>query len=319
MIGVAGVVERAYHVPVMVAEALKWMAPRLGGTYLDGTVGGGGHAEALLAAVEGTRVYAVDRDPEAVQAARKRLRRFGDRVRVEVGDFAEACAIFDLGEGTLDGVLLDLGVSSHQIDFTERGFTFRPGAPLDMRMGGMGGEGLGGQSAADLLNQASEGELRDIFRRYGEERRAGRLAREVVSRRSRAPLATSDDLVAAMEAAWGRPAAPADKARIFQALRIAVNRELESLESALPALRRSLRPGGRFVVLSYHSLEDRRVKQAFRLWSRDCVCPREIPICQCGGVPEGRELVRRPARPSEDEVARNPRARSARLRAWEKA
>ena len=316
MIGVAGVVERAYHVPVMVAEVLKWMAPRVGGTYLDGTVGGGGHAEPILAAAEGIRVLAVDRDPEAVRAARKRLQSFGDRARVEVGDFAEACAIFDLGEGTLDGVVLDLGVSSHQIDLTSRGFTFRPGAPLDMRMGG---EGHGGQSAADLLNQASEGELRDIFRRYGEERRAGRLAREVVSRRARAPLATSEDLVAVIDAVWGRPAGPADKARIFQALRIAVNREMESLDSALPALRRCLRSGGRFVVLSYHSLEDRRVKQAFRLWSRDCVCPAEIPICQCGGVPQGRELVRRPVRPSEDEVARNSRARSARLRAWEKA
>lgn len=316
MIGVAGVVERAYHVPVMVAEVLKWLAPRVGGTYLDGTVGGGGHAETILAAAEGNRVWAVDRDPEAVQAARKRLQRFGDRVRIEVGDFAEACETFDLGEGTLDGVLMDLGVSSHQIDFSSRGFTFRPGAPLDMRMGG---EGHGGQSAADLLNQASEGELRDIFRRYGEERRAGRLAREVVSRRARAPFAASDDLVAVIDAVWGRPAAPADRARIFQALRIAVNEELESLDAALPALRRCLRSGGRFVVLSYHSLEDRQVKQAFRLWSRDCVCPPEIPICQCGGVPQGRELVRRPVRPSEDEVARNPRARSARLRAWEKA
>jgi 16S rRNA (cytosine1402-N4)-methyltransferase len=211
MIGVAGVVERAYHVPVMVAEVLKWMAPRVGGTYLDGTVGGGGHAEAILVSAEGSRVYAVDRDPDAVEAARRRLLRFGDRVRVELGDYADACEIFDLGEGTLDGVTLDLGVSSHQIDFTERGFTFRPGAPLDMRMGG---EGHGGQTAADLLNQASEGELRDLFRRYGEERGAGRLAREIVSRRSWKPFERSDDLVAAYEAARGRPAAPADRARI---------------------------------------------------------------------------------------------------------
>ena len=316
MIGVAGVVERAYHVPVMVAEVLKWMAPRVGGTYLDGTVGGGGHAEAILVSAEGSRVYAVDRDPDAVEAARRRLLRFGDRVRVELGDYADACEIFDLGEGTLDGVTLDLGVSSHQIDFTERGFTFRPGAPLDMRMGG---EGHGGQTAADLLNQASEGELRDLFRRYGEERGAGRLAREIVSRRSWKPFERSDDLVAAYEAARGRPAAPADRARIFQALRIAVNEELASLERALPALRWALRPGGRFVVLAYHSLEDRAVKRAFRLWSRDCVCPPEIPVCQCGGEAQGRELTRRPARPSEAEVARNPRARSARLRAWEKA
>jgi 16S rRNA (cytosine1402-N4)-methyltransferase len=145
------------------------------------------------------------------------------------------------------------------------------------------------------------------------------LAREIVARRSRAPLRTSDDLVAAIESALGRPATPAEKARIFQAVRIAVNREMEALDAALPALRRCLRSGGRFLVLSYHSLEDRRVKRAFRLWSRDCVCPPEIPVCQCGGVPQGRELTRRPVRPSEDEIAQNSRARSARLRAWEKA
>jgi 16S rRNA (cytosine1402-N4)-methyltransferase len=317
MIGVAArVVDGVYHVPVLVAEVLRWLAPRVGGAYLDGTVGGGGHAEAICASAEGVRLYALDRDPEAVAEARRRLARFGDRVRVEVGDFADACRIFDLGEGTVDGVVLDLGVSSHQIDSFERGFTFRPGAPLDMRMGGAG---HAGGTAADLLNRASEMELRRIFREYGEDRRAARLAREVVRRRARVPFARSDDLVAAVEAAYGRPPTPSDLARIFQAVRIAVNRELESLERGLPALRRCLRPGGRFVVLSYHSLEDRIVKRAFRQWSRACVCPPGFPVCQCGGVPQGRELVRRPVRPSEEEVVRNPRARSARLRVWEKA
>ncbi len=315
MIGVAGVVERAYHVPVMVAEVLRMLAPRVGGTYLDGTVGGGGHAEAILASAEGIRLYALDRDPEAVEHASRQLGRFGERVRLEQGDFADAVQIFDLGEGTLDGVLLDLGVSSHQIDFLERGFTFRPGAPLDMRMGGAG---HGGQTAADLLNQASEGELREMFRRYGEERRAGRLAREVVTRRQSRPFEESDDLIATYESVLGRPPALSDLARIFQALRIAVNRELESLERGLPALRRCLRARGRFVVISYHSLEDRIVKRTFRMWSQACVCPPEIPVCQCGGIAQGREVVKRPLRPQEAEVARNVRARSARLRAWEK-
>lgn len=316
MIGVAAVLGRAYHVPVMVAEVLRVLAPRVGGTYLDGTVGGGGHAEAILASAERARVLALDRDPEAVDEARRRLAPFGDRARLATGDFADADEIFDLGEGTLDGVLLDLGVSSHQVDLLERGFTFRPGAPLDMRMGGAV---HGGRTAADVLNQASEGELRHIFRRYGEERRATRLAREVVGRRVWKPFERSEDLVAALESALGRPATPSEKARIFQAVRIVVNRELESLARGLSGLKRCLRAGGRFVVISYHSLEDRAVKRAFALWSRACVCPPEIPVCQCGGKAEGRLLVRRPLRPSESEVQRNPRARSAKLRAWEKA
>ncbi|MBI4512602.1 MAG: 16S rRNA (cytosine(1402)-N(4))-methyltransferase RsmH [Gemmatimonadetes bacterium] len=316
MIGVAAVLGRAYHVPVMVAEVLRVLAPRVGGTYLDGTVGGGGHAEAILSSAEGVRLYALDRDPEAVEEARSRLRLFADRVRLAVGDFADVHDIFGLGEGTLDGVLLDLGVSSHQIDLLERGFTFRPGAPLDMRMGGAV---HGGQTAAAVLNQASEGELRDIFRRYGEERRPKRLVREVVARRAWKPFETSDDLVAALEAAFGRPPAPSDRARIFQALRIAVNRELESLTRGLSSLKRLLGSGGRLVVISYHSLEDRIVKRAFALWSRACVCPPGIPVCQCGGKAEGRLLVRRALVPSESEVLRNPRARSGKLRAWERA
>lgn len=212
------------------------------------------------------------------------------------------------------GVLLDLGVSSHQIDSMERGFTFRPGARLDMRM-----SPDAGVSAADLLNDLDVNELRDLFREYGEERRARRLAEEVARRRSRTPFRRSEELVAAYEATLGRPARASDLARIFQALRIAVNRELDSLERGLPVLRDLLMPGGRFVVIAYHSLEDRRVKRAFREWSRDCVCPPGLPVCRCRGRALGHEPFRGPARPTAEEVERNPRARSARLRVWERA
>ncbi len=183
-----------------------------------------------------------------------------------------------------------------------------------MRMSQHGGD----PSAAELLASRSTEGLAEIFRDYGEERRARRLAVEIVRRRAGAPLRTSDDLRQAIEAVWGRPPAAADLARIFQALRIAVNRELDSLERGLPRLRDLLAPGGRFVVIAYHSLEDRLVKRGFREWSRDCVCPPGIPVCRCRGRALGRELSRGPLRPTEDEVARNPRARSARLRAWER-
>lgn len=304
-----------FHEPVMLNEVVSYLAPQRGGVYLDGTVGGGGHAEAILEAGREVRLLAVDRDAEALEQARKRLSRFGDRVTLRRGDFADSQHLFGLGEGTLAGVLLDLGVSSRQIDSLERGFSFRPGAPLDMRMSGEEGE----LTAAHLVNRLTKKELAEIFRRYGEERKAARLAAEIVRRREGSPLETSDDLVTAMERAFGRPVLPADKARIFQALRIAVNREIDSLEQALPALRDLLAPGGRLVVISYHSLEDRPVKRAFRDWGRECICPPGIPVCQCRGRALGHELGRGVERPSDEEVARNPRARSARLRAWERA
>jgi 16S rRNA (cytosine1402-N4)-methyltransferase len=254
----------------------------------------------------------LDRDEEALRAARSRLEPFADRVRLERADYAEAKGVYDLGEGALAGVLLDLGVSSHQIDSIQRGFSFRAGTPLDMRMSG---EGV---SAADLLNTLEVEELKAIFRDYGEQRGARRLAEEIVARRQRAAFARSEDLIAAMEAVRRKPVSAADAAPVFQALRIAVNRELDSLDRALPDLRDLLAPGGRLVVLAYHSLEDRRVKRAFREWSRDCVCPPELPECRCRGRALGRQLTRRPLRASSEEIERNPRARSARLRAWER-
>ena len=223
---------------------------------------------------------------------------------------------------TLDGILLDLGISSHQIDATDRGFSFRPGAPLDMRMGGEGGGGAGAGVAADaaeLLNTADEGALASIFRHYGDETRALRLAREIIKRRRSRPFETSDDLVGAIRGALGPRSGPADFARLFQAVRIAVNDELAGLERALPVLRDRLIPGGSIVVIAYHSGEDRIVKNAFREWSADCICPPKQPVCTCRGRPLGTTLTRRALTAGENEITRNPRARSARLRAWQRA
>jgi 16S rRNA (cytosine1402-N4)-methyltransferase len=298
----------------MVVEVLQYLQPDRGGLYLDGTLGGGGHAEALLERAPDARLIGVDRDPDALREAGHRLARFGDRVRIVASNYADAVEVAGVEPGSLAGALLDLGISSHQIDATARGFTFRPGAPLDMRMG-QGGEGVPG--AAELLNSLEETDLADLFYRFGEEKRSRRLAREIVRMREAAPLATSDDLGSAIERALPRPT-PQDRARIFQAVRIAVNGEIEGLEAALPRLREALSAGGVLVVLSYHSLEDRVVKDSFRDWSRACVCPPQLPVCRCRGVPLGETLTRKPVSAGEAEVLGNPRARSAHLRAWRK-
>ena len=304
-----------YHAPVMVGEVMDLLRPERGGTYLDGTLGGGGHAEALLERGTEARLIAVDRDPDALAEAGRRLERFGDRVRFVRSPFGDAIDNAGVEGASLAGALLDLGISSHQIDEEGRGFTFRPGAPLDMRMAQAS---AGEPSAADLLNTLDEAELAGIFFRYGEERRSRMLARVVREMRERKSFATSDDLVEAIGRAMPRSDA-GDRARIFQALRIAVNGEIQQLEAALPRFRDALAPGGVFAVLSYHSLEDRLVKNAFRDWSRACTCPPGLPVCTCGGVAMGETLTRKSVSASEGEVAANVRARSARLRAWRKA
>jgi 16S rRNA (cytosine1402-N4)-methyltransferase len=296
----------------MVREVVHFLDPDRGGVFFDGTVGGGGHSEAILERSAGARVIAVDRDREALEVAERRLGAYGERVRFVAATFADAAR--GLAE-PLAGALLDLGVSSHQIDDTARGFSFRPDAPLDMRMT-VSSEAA---DAASLLNELPESELADVFYGYGEERRSRRLAAEVVRRRRERPFRTSDDLVAAMHRALGPRLDAQDKARIFQALRIAVNRELEELEEALVLLRDRLAPLGVFVVLAYHSLEDRLVKDAFREWSLSCVCPPDLPVCACRGRPLGVLLTKKPVMAGASEVAANPRARSARLRAWRKA
>jgi 16S rRNA (cytosine1402-N4)-methyltransferase len=305
----------AYHAPVMVEEVMGFLRPERGGVYLDGTLGGGGHAEALLERGPEAKLIGVDRDPDALAEAGKRLERFGDRVRLVRSPFGEALEAAGLGEASLDGVLLDLGISSHQIDEAERGFTFRSGAPLDMRMA----QATAGEpSAADLLNELGEAELADLFYRYGEEKRSRMLARVVLEMRAREPFRTSDQLVEAIGRAIPRSDA-GDRARIFQALRIAVNREIEQLETALVKFRDALAPGGVFAILSYHSLEDRLVKNAFRDWSRACTCPPGLPVCVCGGKAAGEALTRKAVNAGADETGRNVRARSAHLRAWRHA
>ncbi len=300
----------------MVDEVLSFLEPERDGWYLDGTVGGGGHTAAILERGSRARVVGLDRDPEAVAATRRRVKGSAGRVRLQEADFRHAPEILAaLKIHELAGALLDLGVSSHQLDTTARGFSFRPGTPLLMRMGGTTG---GRRPAADFLNSAPTDELGRVFREYGEERRWRALAREVARRRAERRFESSEDFVAAIRTVLGPAVGPADKARLFQAVRIEVNRELEALSVALPAIRDLLAERGRLVVIAYHSLEDRIVKRAFRDWSRSCVCPPELPVCRCRGKPLGKTLTRRPVSPADEEVERNPRARSAKLRAWER-
>jgi 16S rRNA (cytosine1402-N4)-methyltransferase len=277
---------------------------------VDATVGGGGHTDLLRAA--GAEVLAVDRDPDAIAAARARLGETG--IRYSTGPFGSAKVLGTIATFRPDRILLDLGVSSHQLDADARGFTFRPGAPLDMRMAA--GRGV---TAADVLNTWPAARLADAFASLADEPRARRLARVIEKRRATSPLATSDDLVNAIREAQGPRAGPPAFARLFQALRIVVNQELEQLELALPALRAALVPGGRLAVISYHSGEDRIVKRAFRDWSKPCVCPPGQPVCTCRGRPLGRVLTRKPIAPGASERRENPRARSARLRAFQVA
>jgi 16S rRNA (cytosine1402-N4)-methyltransferase len=303
----------SYHQPVLAQEVLELLSPHAG-LYLDGTLGGGGHTRLLLESNAEVRVLGVDRDPEALSEAMVALADFGDRVRVLRARFDDSVSGLSEGE-RFAGALLDLGVSSHQLDEDARGFTFRTGAVLDMRMDAEADI----PTAADLLNESSADELVRIFRDYGEMPRARKLVRQIISRRESLGMRTSDDLVAALRRTTPNAPSTKEKARIFQALRIAVNQEIEALEAALPSIRDALEPEGVLAVISYHSLEDRVVKRAFREWSRSCVCPPELPICVCRGQPLGTTLTRSPVSASDVEIQRNPRARSARLRAWRAA
>ena len=281
---------------------------------LDCTLGGGGHSEALLAS--GSSVLALDRDEAAITEARKRLAPYeaSGRFLAIRGDFGEIDGIPELDGRKFDGILADLGVSSHQIDADERGFSFRPGALLDMRM-----DRRCTTTAAELLNTLDEADLFKVFRDYGDEPRAGRLAREIVRRRERKPMRISDDLVDAIRGAFGARMGPGDFARLFQAVRIAVNDELASLERALPLLRDKLVPRGLLAVIAYHSGEDRLVKHTMREWSLFCICPPKQLQCTCRGKALGQLVTKRAVTASPEESAANPRSRSARLRAWRSA
>jgi 16S rRNA (cytosine1402-N4)-methyltransferase len=304
--------DSSYHAPVMVDEILALFAGAE--QVLDCTLGGGGHSEALLAS--GSSVVALDRDEVAISEARKRLAPYeaSGRFLAIRGNFGEIDRIEELAGRDFDAILADLGVSSHQVDADDRGFSFRPGALLDMRM-----DRRSTTTAAELLNTLDEADLSHIFRDFGDEPRANRLAREIVRRRDRRLMHISDDLVDAIRGAFGPRMGPGDFARLFQAVRIAVNDELTILENALPALRDRLRPGGRLAVIAYHSGEDRLVKHTMREWSRSCICPPKQLQCTCRGKALGELITKRAITASPEETAVNPRSRSARLRAWQSA
>ncbi len=301
-----------YHAPVLVGAVMA--ACRDAGTVLDGTLGGGGHSAALLTA--GKRVTALDRDPAAIAVASERLSDDLARGALDIVqcNYADVDSVPALADRVFDAILLDLGVSSRQLDDDSRGFSFRIGAPLDMRM-----DGAAGVSAAEWLNTEAEAPLVHAFRAYGDEPRAHRLARAVIERRALRPFVISDDFVNAIRATLGARSGPSDFARLFQALRIAVNDELAGLARALPALRDRLTPGGLFLVMAYHSGEDRLVKHAFRDWSAACSCPPRAPFCQCDGVALGLLHTRKAIVADAGEIALNPRARSAHLRIWQRA
>jgi 16S rRNA (cytosine1402-N4)-methyltransferase len=302
------------HVPVLANEVRELLAVRPGDTVVDATFGAGGHAAILAADLQGSgRFIAVDRDPTVKPYYERFRRRTAVQSRLLRG---EASVILDqLAENGVqaDAILLDLGVSSMQIDKPERGFSYAVDAPLDMRM-----DPTAESSAADLVNEWPERDLISIFRRYGEERYAKQIARAISRRRKKQPIERTGELVELIRSAIPAPARFGDghpAKRVFQALRIAVNDELGELEDALPAAFDMLRPDGRLAVIAFHSLEDRIVKRFFQKLEKGCICPPDFPICACGREPELRRLNRRAIRPGAEEVALNPRAASARLRA----
>jgi 16S rRNA (cytosine1402-N4)-methyltransferase len=301
------------HIPVLVPEVLHGLNVNPGRRYLDGTVGGGGHAVTVLeASAPDGYLLGLDRDPEAVQRAAVRLAPYGARARVVHASYVDLLAVAEReGMLPLDGVLLDLGFSSWQIDDPERGFAFSLEGPLDMRF-----DPGSDVTAAMLVNQLPEQDLADLLYRYGEETRSRVIARAILRAR---PLATTGELAEVVVQAVGRGHRRLHPAtRTFQALRIAVNGELEAIETVLPDALRALAPGGRLAVIAFHSLEDRIVKRYFRRESQDCICPPSLPVCRCDHRRTLREVTRKPVMPSEDEIRANPRSRSAKLRVAEK-
>ena len=304
------------HVSVLVREAIGFLRPAPGGRYVDGTLGGGGHSEAILVASgPDGQVLGLDWDDEAITAARERLRVFGARAIAKQASFSEVREVLgELGWVGADGIILDLGVSSWQLDAPERGFSFRLGGRLDMRM-----DRRQVLDAYRIVNTATAQELTRIFREYGEEPQARRIAERMVAERTKRSIESTDELARLVEGAKGgrrRDHHPATQ--VFQALRIAVNQELDQLERFLADGFDVLRPGGRLVIISFHSLEDRLVKNAFRRWSRTCLCPPRALVCQCGWSQKVKVLTKRPVVPGDAETAANPRARSAKLRAVER-
>jgi 16S rRNA (cytosine1402-N4)-methyltransferase len=306
------------HIPVMLGPVIELLNCKRGGIYVDGTIGGGGYAESILeeSAPEGVLV-GMDWDREAIERVRERLGHYGKRLILEKADFADIRRVLqEHGIREVDGIVVDLGVSSFQIEDAQRGFSFSKQGPLDLRMN----RDLT-KTAADLVNTLPENGLADLIYRYGEERLSRRIARAIVEARRKRPIENTLELAELI-----RKVVPATRdsyrihpaTRTFQALRIEVNQEIDSLERFLPGALEVLKTGGRLCAVSFHSLEDRVVKGAFRNWAKSCRCPRELAACECEGKPLVRLLTRKARRPSPEEVRRNPRARSARLRAVEK-
>lgn len=315
----------ALHVPVLLAETVDALRPKPGGRYLDGTVGLGGHAAAVLGRTvrkesgQSAELCGLDRDAEALELARGRLAPFGEHAHLFHCRYSEfEGALNSLGWEKVDGALIDIGVSSLQIDRAERGFSFLADGPLDMRMNRDSGEA----PVSQLVNRASFEQLKEIIARYGEEPQAGRIARCIVEGRGRKPIETTGELAALVQRAyppaWRARARNHPATRTFQALRMAVNDELGELERFLGLILPRLAVGGRIAVISFHSLEDRIVKHTFREWARGCVCPPHLPVCVCGHAPEARVITVKPILPTPEEMAKNPRSASAKLRVAEK-
>jgi S-adenosyl-methyltransferase MraW len=303
------------HIPVLFEETIEGLNIRPNGVYIDGTMGGGGHSEAILKQLQEGTLLSIDQDPDAIEAAGERLQKYKGSVRIQ-GNFCDMQKIaHEQNIYEVDGILLDIGVSSHQLDTPERGFSYHEDAPLDMRMS------KSGVSARDVVNTYSQKELSDIIFRFGEDKSANKIASAIVRHREQMPIETTTRLAeivkesvpAAVRRAPGHPAR-----KTFQAIRIAVNDELNILSQGLDQAFELLRSGGRIAIITFHSLEDRIVKQKMIKWSEGCVCPKDFPVCICGRKPLGKQVHKRGQTASEKELKENPRARSARLRVFEK-
>ena len=302
------------HFSVLLQECIEGLSIRPEGIYVDGTAGGAGHSKEIARRLTTGRLIALDKDPDAVRTASERLSCYPGAQVVQT-DFAEMSAVLDrLGVGQVDGILLDLGVSSYQLDNAERGFSYHQDAPLDMRMSR---EGL---SARDLVNTWSPEDMARIIREFGEEKYAWSIARNIAKARAEAPVETTGQLAdiirSSMPFSARRDGNPAKKT--FQAIRIAVNGELDSLSRVLDSAFDRLAPGGRFCIITFHSLEDRMVKQKFAGFAKGCTCPPDFPVCVCGKKPRGKLITKKPVEPGEEELAQNRRSRSAKLRIIEK-
>lgn len=306
------------HVSVLLDETIEALRIRPEGIYVDGTLGGGGHSYHIAAGLTGKgRLIGIDQDEAAIEAARERLKPYGDRIVLIRDNYRNAVqAVHELGIERVDGILLDLGVSSYQLDNAERGFSYKYDTPLDMRM-----DTRQPHTAADILNGYDEAELYRVIRDYGEEKFAKNIARHIVKARADKPIETTGELngiiraaiPAKMRAEGGHPSK-----RTFQAIRIECNRELEALQDSLDGFIDMLQPGGRLCVITFHSLEDRIVKTAFRRNENPCTCPPDFPVCVCGKVSRGRVITRKPILPTDEEIAVNKRAKSAKLRVFER-